>query len=82
MIIEYGIKHNEKVKLDKNIYQIGNIIENNGAYFLISTLKSKIIVLELRENDVYGIYDSLHELQEKFPENGDKLVEAKLVIKN
>lgn len=79
MMIEHKIK---KPKNYKDIYQVGNVIENNGVYFLIGTLRSKFIVLDLKQNDVYDTYDSLEELIEKFPESNDRLVEAKVVIKD
>lgn len=41
MMIEHKIK---KPKNYKDIYQVGNVIENNGVYFLIGTLRSKFIV--------------------------------------
>lgn len=77
MIIEHKIK---EFKVNKDIYQVGNVIENNGVYFLIGALKSQFFVFDLKQNDVYGIYDSLEELVKKFPENNDRLVNAKLVI--
>lgn len=38
--------------------------------------------MDLKQNDVYDTYDSLEELIEKFSESNDRLVEAKVVIKD
>lgn len=82
MKIEY---RNEDYK-DKDIYKVGNVIEDNGSTYLVcqkSTYNGckKYFLIDLYTATVSSeMYESLKELELTAGNKNDRLVKAKLIV--
>lgn len=82
MKIEY---RNEDYK-NKNIYKVGNVIENDGVVYLVcqkaaSNGGTKYFLISLYTATVSSeMYESLKELELATGDEGDTLVKAKLIV--
>lgn len=77
MKIEY---RNEDYK-NKNIYKVGNVIENDGIAYLVCHGRGGYFLINLYSATmVSGMYESLTELAQAAGNEYDRLVEAKVVV--
>lgn len=83
MEIEY---RNEDYK-NENIYKVGNVIEHNGNFYLVSYqtnpgvyIKYFLVDLSNEWMDGNKMYESLEELAEEFKLYEPRLVKAKLTV--
>lgn len=82
MEIEYK---NEDYK-NKNVYKVGNVIEDNGAIYLVcqknfSNKYTKYFLISLKTAIVSSeMYESLKELKQAVGNKDDTLVKAKLIV--
>ena len=83
MEIEY---RNEDYK-NKNMYQVGNMIENHGMVFLVcqqnysSGKPKKYFLISLGTGIVAtGMYNCLDDLKKAAEDEEDRLVKAKLIV--
>lgn len=82
MEIEY---RNEEYR-DRNIYKVGNVIENHGVVYLVcqrdaSNGGAKYFLMNLYTATLAsGMYGSLEELTQAAGSEDDTLVKAKLVV--
>ena len=71
----------------KELYQVGNVIENHGMVFLVcqqnysSGKPKKYFLISLEAGIVAtGIYNSLEDLKKAAEDERDRLVKAKLIV--
>lgn len=67
----------------KDIYQVGNVIENDGVVYLVchSNECAKYFLINLYTAAVSsGMYESLKELAQAVGDKDDTLVKAKLIV--
>ena len=71
----------------KELYQVGNVIENHGMVFLVcqqnysSGKPKKYFLISLETGIVAtGIYNSLEDLKKAAEDERDRLVKAKLIV--
>lgn len=71
----------------KDIYQVGNVIENHGMVFLVcqqmysSGKLKKYFLINLETGIVAtGMYNSLEDLKKAAEDERDRLVKAKLIV--
>lgn len=82
MEIEYK---NEDYK-NKNVYKVGNVIEDNGVIYLVcqknfSNKYTKYFLISLQTAIVSSeMYESLKELKQAVGNKDDTLVKAKLIV--
>ena len=83
MEIEY---RNEDYKNKENIYQVGNVIEDDGVAYLVcqkifSNKCTKYFLINLYTAIVSSeMYESLKELKQAVGSKNDTLVKAKLIV--
>lgn len=84
MEIEYK---QEECKNKENMYQVGNVIEDEGSFFLLcqqtyssGNLKKYFFVSLRTGNVATGMYNSLDDLKKATENERDRLVKAKLII--
>ena len=71
---------------NKNIYKVGNVIENDGVVYLVcqkaaSNGGTKYFLISLYTATVSSeMYESLKELELATGDEGDTLVKAKLIV--
>ena len=71
----------------KELYQVGNVIENHGMIFLVcqqnysSGKPKKYFLISLETGIVAtGMYNSLDDLRKAAEDESDRLVKAKLIV--
>ena len=71
----------------KELYQVGNVIENHGMVFLVcqqnysSGKPKKYFLISLEKGIVAtGMYNSLDDLRKAAEDERDRLVKAKLIV--
>ena len=71
----------------KELYQVGNVIENHGMVFLVcqqnysSGKPKKYFLISLETGIVAtGMYNSLDDLRKAAEDESDRLVKAKLIV--
>lgn len=77
MKIEY---RNEDYK-NKNIYKVGNVIENDGIVYLVCRGHAKYFLMNLYTAVLSSrMYGSLEELAQAAGDKDDTLVKAKVIV--
>lgn len=73
--------------IDRGIFQVGNVIEHNGNFYLVSYqtnpgvyIKYFLVDLSNEWMDGNKMYESLEELAEEFKLYEPRLVKAKLTV--
>ena len=68
---------------DGGIFRVGNVIEHNGNFYLVSYQTNSGVYVKYLSNgwmDKNKMYDSLEELSEEFKLYEPRLVKAKLIV--
>lgn len=66
---------------NESIYQIGNVIENHGRFYLVCKAASKYFLVNLSTAVAASrMYGTLKELELAVADNDDTLVKTKLMV--